>query len=119
MLMLKRLIIHIVIQQKFFEKTPVNNVIVIFIRCEMENSIQGQKGSLLLKLRFQTRVIAVMVETRLCTFHFFFVIQKWNHLRKKNDLHFWIFSIEVLSSNCYQKKFLSQTVTPKVLIVCL
>ena len=74
MLMLKRLIIHIVIQQKCFEKTPVNNVIVIFIRCEMENSIQGQKGSLLLKLRFQTQVIAVMVETRLCTF-LFFVIQ--------------------------------------------
>ena len=68
MLMLKRLIIHIVLQQKCFEKTPVNNVIVIFIRCEMENSIQGQEGSLLLKVRFQTQVIAVMVESRLCTF---------------------------------------------------
>ena len=70
MLMLKRLIIHIVIQQKNFERTPVNNVIVVFIRCEMKNSIRGQKGSLLLKVGFHTQVIAVMAETRLCTFHF-------------------------------------------------
>ena len=70
MLMLKRLIIHIVIQQKCLEKTPVNNVIVIFIRCEMKNSIRGQEGSLLLNVCFQTQVIVVTVKTRLFPFHF-------------------------------------------------